>query len=335
MERAICRVFTLIDVPAEGRYNDLIIWFLNMAIFFARASFCSRSSGKGAVAQAAYRSGKAFKDNQRNRTFDYSKKTDRHDIHQNILLPIGAPEWMKNSERLWNHVQEFETNLIFKRYKGTHNDPIKREKSLAGRQKALGSAQDSWNQIIALPRELNQAQNIEMLEAYLQKRFVSRGLICDYSIHKDKGNWHAHVAVTLREILPTGNFSEKKITSYKGLESHKDPFCRQQYSETARVLADTMNNSLERAGVLDRVDHRSLEEQGIKRQATIHEGSYARLLEKSGEKSRRCQENRDRKAQDLALYLENPSYLLNDLARQSVVFTEAKIAETIFKLTDG
>ena len=328
-------MFTLIDVPAEGRYNDLIIWFLNMAIFSAKASFCSRSSGKGAVAQAAYRSGKAFKDNQRGRTFDYSKKTDRHDIHQNILLPIGAPEWMKNSEKLWNHVQEFETNLIFKRYSADHKDPVKREQSLAGREKALNSAQDSWNQIIALPRELTKEQNVEMLEIYLRERFSSRGLISDYSIHMDKGNWHAHVAVTLREMLPTGNFSEKKITSYRGDEAHKNIFNRDGLIETRRILADTMNNSLERAGVLDRVDHRSLEEQGIKRQATIHEGSYARILESTGGKARLCEINRDRKAQNLALYLENPAYLLNDLARQSVVFTEAKIAETIFKLTDG
>lgn len=182
-----------------------------MAIYFARASFCSRTSGKGVVAQAAYRSGKAFKDNHRGRTFDYSQKTERHDIHQRVLLPKGAPKWMEDSEKLWNYVQDFETNLIFSRYKGTHNDPIKREKSLAGRVKALNSAQDSWNQIIALPRELDEAQNIEILESYLQKRFVSRGLVCDYSIHKDKGNWHAHVAVALREMGPNGGLSEKKM----------------------------------------------------------------------------------------------------------------------------
>jgi len=306
-----------------------------MAIYFARASFCSRTSGKGVVAQAAYRSGKSFKDNQRGRTFDYSQKTEGHEIHQRVLLPEGAPEWMEDSEKLWNHVQEFETNLIFDRYKGTHNDPIKREKSLAGREKALNSAQDSWNQIIALPRELDEAQNIEMLESYLQKRFVSRGLVCDYSIHKDKGNWHAHVAVALREMGPNGELSEKKITSYKGEDAYKDPFCRQQYPETKRILAESMNCSLERAGSLERVDHRTLEEQGIKRQSMVHEGSYARLLEKSGEKSRLCQENRDRKAQNIALYLENPAYLLYEVARKSVVFTETKIAETIFELVDG
>jgi hypothetical protein len=83
------------------------------------------------------------------------------------------------------------------------------------------------------------------------------------------------------------------------------------------------------------VDHRSLEEQGLKRQATIHEGAYARILENSGGEARLCKENRDIKAHNVALYLENPAYLLSDLARQSVGFTETKIAETIFKLVDG
>ena len=178
----------MLGAPAEGCYNDLIIWFVNMAIFFVKSSFCSRSTGKGAVAQAAYRSGGKFKDEHRNTEFDFSQKTDRHDIHQRVLLPNHAPEWMTDSEKLWNHVQNFETNLILKRYKGTHNDPVKREKSLAGREKALNSVQDSATQIIALPRELDEAQNVEILETYLQKAFVSRGLIADYFIHMEKGN---------------------------------------------------------------------------------------------------------------------------------------------------
>ena len=196
--------------PADGWYNDLIIWFVNMAIFSVKASFCSRSTGKGAVAQAAYRSGGKFKDEHRNTEFDFSQKTDRHDIHQRVLLPEHAPEWMTDSEKLWNHVQDFETNLIVKRFSGNQNDPVKREKSLAGREKALDSAKDSATQIIALPRELDKEQNIEMLENYLQRMFVSKGLVADYSIHMDKGNWHAHVAVALREVLPDGTFSLKK-----------------------------------------------------------------------------------------------------------------------------
>lgn len=299
------------------------------------AGFCSRSSGKGAVAQAAYRAGEKFRDDSRGRDFDFSKKTEDHDIHQSVLLPENAPEWMKDSEKLWNHVQSFETNLIFKRFSGTQKDPVAREKSLAGRLKALNSAKDSATQIIALPRELNEEQNIEMLEKYLNKMFVSKGLVADYAIHKDKGNWHAHVAIALREIMPNGEFSLKKITSNKGIDSQKDPFSRVNFTEMRRGLAETMNETFKSLGLATRVDHRSLEDQGIKRKATIHEGPYARILESEGGKSRKCEENRDANAYNVALYLENPAYLISDMAREAVVFSEADIAKNIHKLVDG
>ena len=246
-----------------------------MAIFSMQAGICSRSSGKGAVAQAAYRAGEKFRDGSRGRDFDFSKKTEDHDIHQRVLLPAHAPEWMKDSEKLWNYVQSFETNLIFKRFSGTQKDPVAREKNLAGRMKALGSAQESATQMIALPRELTEDQNIEMLEKYLNKMFVSKGLVADYAIHKDKGNWHAHVAIALREITAEGDFNQKKIISYKGADLSKNPFSRQEFTETRRVLAETMNETFKSLGLATRVDHRSLEDQGIKRKATIHEGPYA------------------------------------------------------------
>ncbi len=306
-----------------------------MAEFSFKAGFCSRSSGKGAVAQAAYRAGEKFKDEHRGREFDFSQKVDQHDIHQRVLLPENAPEWMKDSEKLWNHVQKFETNLILKRFSGAHKDPIKREKSLAGREKALNSAQDSATQIIALPRELNKKQNIDMLGTYLQKMFVSKGLVTDYSIHMDKGNWHAHVAIALRSVLSNGEFSEKKITSYLGVEAFKDPFSRGEFTETRRVLAEIMNEKFESLGLLTRVDHRSLEDRGIKRRATVHEGPYARILEEEGKKARLCEINREIKAQNIALYLENPGYFLSDMAREVVVFSEGDVATKIHKLVDG
>ena len=306
-----------------------------MAIFSMSAGFCSRSSGKGAVAQAAYRAGENFRDESRGRDFDFSKKTEGHDIHQRVLLPEHAPEWMADSEKLWNFVQNFETNLIFKRYAGTQKDPVAREKSLAGRLKALNSVKDSATQIIALPRELNEKQNIEMLEKYLTKMFVSKGLVVDYAIHKDKGNWHAHVAIALREVLADGTFSLKKITSNKGADAYHDPFSRVNFTEMRRGLADTMNETFKSLGLATRVDHRSLEDQGIKRKATIHEGPYARILEKEGGKPRKCEENRDAKAYNLGLYLENPAYLISDMAREAVVFSEADIAKSIHKLVDG
>lgn len=53
-----------------------------------------------------------------------------------------------------------------------------------------------------------------MLEEYIQKNFISKGMCADYAIHNDKenNNPHAHVMLTMREI-ENSKFSSKKIES--------------------------------------------------------------------------------------------------------------------------
>ena len=67
--------------------------------------------------------------------------------------------------------------------------------------------------------------------------------------------------------------------------------------------ADVTNRFLERAGVQERVDHRSHAERGLDEQPTIHEGVAARALEQKGVISDRCELNRQIKA-DNALMRE-------------------------------
>ncbi len=325
----------MLGAPAGSWYTGASFWILKMAKYHFKASFCSRSSGKGAVAQAAYRNGGKFKDDLRGRTFDYSQKHDEHRIHNEILAPEHAPDWMKDSSSLWNGVQKFETNLIHQRYSAHHKDPIKREKSLLGREKALSSAQDAASFIVALPRELTKDQNIEFLRSYLTDRFVSRGLVVDYSIHGASGNWHAHFAVTLRPVLETGDLSPKKITSYRGEQNHLDIFNKDGLIESRKAFADYMNHSFERYGIPDRVSHKSFADQGIMREATVHEGPYARILKDKGEHARLCSENAAIRERNINLYLENPHYFLNDIARTCVQFDGSKVAKEIHNLVEG
>ena len=67
------------------------------------------------------------------------------------------------------------------------------------------------------------------------------------------------------------------------------------------ALADVTNRFLERAGVQERVDHRSHAERGLDEQPTIHEGVAARALEKKGIISDRCELNRQIKADNALL----------------------------------
>ena len=78
--------------------------------------------------------------------------------------------------------------------------------------------------------------------------------------------------------------------------------------------ADTVNRALERSGIEQRIDHRSHAERGLDEKPTIHEGVNARIMEKMGYVSDRCELNRQIRAD-------------NALMRQ--------LKDTIKKLTDA
>ncbi len=61
------------------------------------------------------------------------------------------------------------------------------------------------------------------------------------------------------------------------------------------------NRYLEKAGIQDRIDHRSHAERGLDEQPTIHEGVTARALEHKGIVSERCELNRQIKADNRLL----------------------------------
>ena len=60
--------------------------------------------------------------------------------------------------------------------------------------------------------------------------------------------------------------------------------------------ADVVNRALERSGVEQRIDHRSHAERGLEEKPTVHEGVNARIMEKMGFVSDRCELNRQIRA---------------------------------------
>lgn len=93
--------------------------------------------------------------------------------------------------------------------------------------------------------------------------------------------------------------------------------------------ADVTNRYLERAGIDQRIDHRSYAERGLDEQPTIHEGVVARALEKKGIISDRCEINRQIKA-DNALLCELKATVKKLI--QAVKNTIPAIAEAMEKL---
>src|SRR5699024_8871855 len=77
-----------------------------MAIMHLSVKIISRSSGRSAIAAAAYRAGEKHKNEENGKTHDFSKK--KGVVYSEIQLPENAPSEYKDRQTLWNKVQEIE-----------------------------------------------------------------------------------------------------------------------------------------------------------------------------------------------------------------------------------
>ena len=189
----------------------------------------SRSQGRSATAAIAYRAAERVEDRRTGLTFDYAAKGGVD--HTEILAPDHAPDWVYDRSELWNRVEEAETRK---------NSQVAREAR------------------VALPAELTHEARVELVREFARTQFVDRGMIADIALHApgragDDRNHHAHILLTTREIsaesnVPGGGFTTKNRDWNKVelLEHWREAWAR-----------DT-NTALERAGIEERVDHRTL-----------------------------------------------------------------------------
>ncbi|CAA7611634.1 MobA/MobL protein [Candidatus Terasakiella magnetica] len=123
--------------------------------------------------------------------------------------------------------------------------------------------------IAALPHELSAVQRQTLVEDFGRAMADRYGCAVDYAIHApdaagDQRNHHAHIAWTERVIRGDGTGS--KIRAFGGRDRAEE---LRRIREMWEVCC---NRHLTRAGVVDRVDARSLAEQGIARRPTRHRG---------------------------------------------------------------
>ncbi|MEP4660054.1 MAG: MobQ family relaxase, partial [Nitratireductor sp.] len=194
-----------------------------MAIYHLRASMISRSQGRSVTAASAYRVAERIEDRRTGLTFDYAAKGGVD--HTEILAPDHAPDWVHDRSELWNRVEESETRK---------NSQVAREVR------------------VALPDELTHAQRVALVRDYAQTQFVDRGMVADIALHApgragDERNHHAHILLTTREVDADGFTTKNRDwNKVEVLEGWREAWARDS------------NAALERAGVEDRVDHRTL-----------------------------------------------------------------------------
>ena len=194
-----------------------------MAIYHLRASMISRSQGRSATAASAYRVAERIEDRRTGLVFNYAARSGVD--HTEILAPDHAPDWVRDRSELWNRVEESETRK---------NSQVAREVR------------------VALPAELTHEARVELVREFAQEQFVDRGMVADIALHApgrdgDDRNHHAHILLTTREIGPEGFTTKNRDwNKVEVLEGWREAWARDS------------NAALERAGIEDRVDHRTL-----------------------------------------------------------------------------
>ncbi|OCB80225.1 nickase [Lentilactobacillus parabuchneri] len=239
-----------------------------MAIFHMSFSNISAGKGRSAIASSAYRSGEKLFDNQEGRHYFYARSVMPESF---ILTPENAPEWASDREQLWNEVEK------------------KDRKSNSRYAKEFN---------VALPVELSESEQKELLTKYVQENFVDQGMVADVAIHRDHpDNPHAHVMLTNRPFNPDGTWGQKTKTEYI-LDSHgnktKTPAGnvrnrkiwlvdwdkKEKITEWRHNWAASVNQALEQKNIPDQISEKSFVEQGIADTPMQHEGINSKRYER-------------------------------------------------------
>ena len=160
---------------------------------------------------------------------DYSRKQGVEDAF--ILVPEGAPDWVRDRAALWNAAEAAEVR---------GNAVVARE----------------WE--LALPAEIGADARRKIATAFARALVDRYGVAADVAIHAphregDDRNHHAHVLTTTRVVGQDGLGKKTRVLDAAQTGGPEIEAMR-------GVWAELQNAALERAGP-KRVDHRSLEAQ--------------------------------------------------------------------------
>jgi len=271
-----------------------------MAIYHLHVKVIGRRSGSSAVASAAYRSASRLRDDRLERSHIFSVK--RGVVHSEVMLPDTAPKAWNDRERLWNDVEAFE---------------IRKDAQLAREVE------------FSLPREMTQAQGIELARDFVQSEFVERGMIADLNVHWDMAEDgspkpHAHVMLTMRTVDENG--FGPKVREWNRTEMVER--WRERWAELA-------NERLAELGMDARIDHRSFEAQGIALEPQSQIGAPAHRIEDQGLEADRAEMHREIARGNGARIVANPALALDVITHQQSTFTRRDMAMFAHRHSDG
>ncbi len=271
-----------------------------MAIYHFSAKVISRASGSSALASAAYRSASRLHDQRLDRHHDFSNKAGV--VHSEVMLPDGAPEHLGDRERLWNEVEAAEKRI---------------------------DAQLAREIEFAIPREMTKEEGIALARDFVRREFVERGMIADLNVHWDIGGDgepkpHAHVMLTTREVGKDGFGAKVRDWNRTDLLNH--------WRET---WAEHVNQRLAELDIDARIDHRSLEAQGVDLEPQHKIGPAAARMAEQGLVSERLEEHHDIARANGEKIIANPGIALDAITRNQATFTRRDLAMFVHRHSDG
>lgn len=204
-----------------------------MAIYHLTAKWHTRKKNKKLRALRAY----AYRAGAR--VFDplnnrvYNSTNKKEVVHCDTLGPPNAAAWMLDPLALWAHTEQREN-----------------------RSDSVLFAE--WEG--ALPNELDIDECKAIASAFVGD-LVKEGMVITWALHDKRGNRHFHAMATTRNI-------EGDHFGYKNNRWRQ----RALLYKTRESLATHINTALEKAGLPQRVTHRSYADLGIDREPTKHVG---------------------------------------------------------------
>jgi Ti-type conjugative transfer relaxase TraA len=276
-----------------------------MAIYHFSAKVISRAVGSSAVAAAAYRSADRLHDERLGRSHDFSNKAGV--VHSEVMLPEEAPEEWRDREKLWNDVEAAE---------------VRKDAQLAREVE------------FAIPREMTQEQGIELARDFVRTEFVDRGMIADLNVHWDIGadglaRPHAHVMLTMREIRIGEDGSAEfgaKVRDWNRTEL---------LTHWREDWASHVNERLAALDIDARVDHRTLEAQGIDLEPQHKIGPAASRMAADGLDADRLAEHVEIARSNGDKIIAHPGIALDAITHRQATFTTRDLAMFAHRHSEG
>jgi hypothetical protein len=306
-----------------------------MAIYHLEAKVVSRGTGRSAVATAAYMSCSEIYNDYDGIQHDYTRKQGL--VWQQTFLPDYAPAEWQDRAVLWNAVEENEKTkdsrlarefVVALPKELDHKDQITlltdfiQAHFVADGMCADAAIHDTDGHnphahILLTVRPLNEngTWQYKTEKEYLCVRDgEERGFTAAEFKALQAEGWEKQYSYKVgkkKVYLPP---SEAEAHGCERADKHpkstrygrQNPISERWNSEEQLVLwraawANVSNHHLERAGSGERIDHRSHADRGLKEQPTIHEGVFARLMEREGLVSDRCELNQQIRADNKQL----------------------------------